>query len=77
MNGIWFWYPHWLGGTELNVPLHKMDGLRTLAVESVGGEIPFGSVKNLNTGMIIKYEDLLPMEMFNNKVYYPWGLGNP
>ena len=77
MNGIWFWYPHWLGGTELNVPLHRMDGVRTLAIESLGGEIPFGSVKNLNTGKVFNYEDLLPMEMYDKKAYYPWGLGDP
>ena len=64
----WFWYPDWLGGKQ--VSFHHIED-RLL---EVAGEIPYGSVKNLVTGEIIPYEQLLPMDSYDKQEYYPWGV---
>lgn len=67
----WFWYPNWLGGKSFSVTGYSVSDRN---LEALGGEIPFGSVKNLVTGEIIPYEQLLPMDSYDKKEYYPWGV---
>ena len=74
IDGFWFWYPTWLGGCSLSLPVWKMDNVSHQAIESMGGPIPNGSCKNLVTGQIVPYEDLLTMDDYDQKKYYPWGV---
>lgn len=65
LEGLWFYYPHWLGGTPFSKVLGKED-IKTF------GEIPALTCKNLVTGEIVTYKDLLPINEWDGKRYYPW-----
>jgi hypothetical protein len=66
---MYFWYPHWLGGCEFIVCSNI-----NFSVEALGGEIPPGSCKNLVTGQIVPYKDLLTLNNWRHKRYYEWGV---
>lgn len=64
----WLWYPRWLGGRQ--IAFHSIDREEL----EVMGTIPYGSVKNLVTGKILQYEELLTMDDYDDKKYYEWGI---
>ncbi len=67
---LYFWYPHWLGGSGFTINPTRLDSEWANSLE----EIPPGSCKNLVTGQIVRYEDLLPIEVYHSKKYYSWGV---
>ena len=74
LHSHWFWYPHWLGGASFSVSPSQLDNNAHKGIDALGGEIPPGSCKNLVTGQIVMYEDLLPMDAYSEQQYYEWGI---
>lgn len=74
LHSLMFWYPHWLGGKSFSVTPSQLDNNSHKGLEALGGEIPPGSCKNLVTGEIIMYDDLLPIDEYKKYNYYEWGI---
>ena len=69
LRGFWYYYPYWLGGGPFMVygSLSDFNGLDKESVEK-------GTIKNLVTGQVIIYADLLTMEDHDKKIYYDFGV---
>lgn len=74
LKGLYFYYPTWLGGAGFSVEPARLDNNFWPGLESLGGDIPFGSCKNLVTGQIFNYDELISIDSFNQKKYYSWGV---
>lgn len=66
MKSVWYWHPKSMKNAfEQILSRCHYDPYKDQVLQ-LGGEIPCGSVKDLQTGEIIAYENLLPFEEWVN-----------
>lgn len=69
LRDYYFYYPYWLGGNPFTLHASECD-LEGLGVD----DLEIGTIKNIATGQIIHYKDLLTMDDHSNNIYYAFGL---